>query len=74
MLSDEIKQFFHGDVSSDDATLTKYSRDYSIFKVRPQVVVFPRDVDDVKNLVKFVSQKKQLAKIFPSPDVPLAPT
>jgi FAD/FMN-containing dehydrogenase len=58
MLADEIKEFFHGDVAADDATLTTYSRDYSVFKVRPQVVVFPKDVDDIKNLVKFVSQKK----------------
>jgi FAD/FMN-containing dehydrogenase len=58
MLADEIKQFLHGDVEADDATLTKYSRDYSIFKVRPQVVVFPKDVDDLKALVKFVAQKK----------------
>lgn len=58
MIADEIKQFFHGDVAVDDATLTQYSRDYSLFKVRPQVVVFPKDVDDIKNLVKFVSQKK----------------
>ncbi len=58
MLSDEIKEFLHGDVAADDATLTKYSRDYSVFKVRPQVVVFPKDVDDLKNLVQFVSRKK----------------
>ncbi len=58
MIADEIKQFFHGDVAVDDATLTKYSRDYSLFKVRPQVVVFPKDVDDIKNLVKLVAQKK----------------
>lgn len=58
MIADEIKQFFHGDVAVDDATLTKYSRDYSLFKVRPQVVVFPKDVDDVRALVKFVAQKK----------------
>jgi FAD/FMN-containing dehydrogenase len=58
MIADEIKQFFHGDVAVDDATLTKYSRDYSLFKVRPQVVVFPKDVDDIKALVKFVAQKK----------------
>jgi FAD/FMN-containing dehydrogenase len=58
MIADEIKQFFHGDVAADDATLTKFSRDYSLFKVRPQVVVFPKDVDDIKNLVKFVAQKK----------------
>ena len=58
MLADEIKQFFHGDVAADDATLEKFSRDYSVFKVRPQIVVFPKDVDDLKNLVKFVSKKK----------------
>jgi FAD/FMN-containing dehydrogenase len=58
MLADDIKQFFHGDVAVDDATLTKFSRDYSVFKVRPQVVVFPKDVDDVKALVKLVAQKK----------------
>src|ERR1700691_4039367 len=58
MIADEIKAFFHGDVSTDDATLTTFSRDYSIFKVRPQIVVFPKDVDDLKNLVKFVAQKK----------------
>ena len=58
MIADEIKQFFHGDVAVDDETLTKFSRDYSLFKVRPQVVVFPKDADDIKNLVKFVAQKK----------------
>jgi FAD/FMN-containing dehydrogenase len=58
MIIDEIKKFFHGDVASDDATLTKYSRDYSLFKVRPQIVVFPKDANDVKNLVKFVAKKK----------------
>jgi FAD/FMN-containing dehydrogenase len=58
MLADEIKSFFHGDVATDDASLTAASRDYSVFKVRPQVVVFPKDVDDLKNLVKFVAKKK----------------
>ncbi len=57
-LADEIKQFFHGDVATDDATMAAFSRDYSIFKVRPQVAVFPKDVDDVKALVAFVARKK----------------
>ena len=58
MLADEIRSFFHGDVATDDASLSAASRDYSVFKVRPQVVVFPKDVEDVKNLVKFVEKKK----------------
>jgi FAD/FMN-containing dehydrogenase len=58
MIADEIKKFFRGDVAVDDATLNAFSRDYSVFKVMPEVVVFPKDVDDIKNLVTFVSQKK----------------
>ncbi|MDR3402406.1 MAG: FAD-binding oxidoreductase, partial [Chthoniobacter sp.] len=59
MLADEIRQFLHGDVATDDATIAKYSRDYSVFKVPPRVVVFPKDIDDLKNLVKFVAKKKE---------------
>jgi FAD/FMN-containing dehydrogenase len=58
MLADEIRSFFHGDVATDEAALAAASRDYSVFKVRPQVVVFPKDVEDLKNLVKFVAKKK----------------
>jgi FAD/FMN-containing dehydrogenase len=43
---------------SDEATLGKYSEDYSIFKVKPRVVVFPKDEEDVKVLVKFAAEKK----------------
>jgi len=58
MLADEIRLFFHGDVATDEASLSAASRDYSVFKVRPQVVVFPKDVEDLKNLVKFAEKKK----------------
>jgi FAD/FMN-containing dehydrogenase len=59
MLVDEIKNFFRGDVLNDEKTLNDYSRDYSIFKVKPLAVVFPKDSEDVKNLVKFAISKKQ---------------
>jgi FAD/FMN-containing dehydrogenase len=58
MLTDEIKFFLHGDVAVDDASLEAASRDYSIFKVRPEIIVFPKDVEDLKNLVAFVKKKK----------------
>lgn len=54
----DLKKVLHGDVAMDDATLEKYSRDYSIFKVRPQAVVFPRNAEDVKRLVKFAIKNK----------------
>lgn len=59
MLSTEIKKFFRGDVSTDFATLEKFSEDASIFKIKPEAVVFPKDVQDIKNLVKFVAVKKK---------------
>jgi len=58
-LLDEIKSLIKGDVSSDDETLKLYSHDASLFEVKPQVVVFPKDEEDVKNLVAFVNKHKK---------------
>ena len=58
-LIDEIKSFIKGDVANDIITLDKFSHDASIFEVKPQLVVFPKDSSDVKNLVKFVNKNKQ---------------
>ncbi len=52
----EIQKFFKGDVEDSEETLLKYSHDASIFDVRPKVVVFPKDSQDVQNLVRWVSE------------------
>ncbi len=57
-MKDEIKKIFRGGVEDDEETLMKYSRDASIFEVRPKMVLFPLDSEDVKNLVKWVSENK----------------
>ena len=46
---------------ADDSeeTLAKYSKDASIFEVRPRLVLFPLDSDDVVNLVEWVSENKE---------------
>ncbi len=56
----EIKEFFKGDVLDDTATLSAYSRDASLFEVRPRVVVFPKDSDDIQNLVRYVNEHKSV--------------
>ncbi len=53
-----LKKNFKGDIDFDEATLNIYSHDASLFEVKPQVVVFPKDSADVKALVKFVSEQK----------------
>ncbi|MBI3103460.1 FAD-binding oxidoreductase [Candidatus Daviesbacteria bacterium] len=53
-LKDEIKQLIKGNVLDDDQTLLTYSKDASIFEIKPKLVVFPKDSEDIKSLVKFV--------------------
>ena len=50
---EDLKRGFKGDIADDEETIAKYSRDASIFEVRPKLVVFPKDAEDVKHLVKF---------------------
>ena len=57
-LKEEIKKFFKGDVEDSDESLTKYSRDASLLEVRPELVVFPKDSEDLKSLVKLVDNNK----------------
>src|SRR5271167_358637 len=55
-LTEKLKETLKGDVASDDAALTAASRDASLFRVRPELVVFPKGVEDVKNLVRIVTE------------------
>ena len=57
-MKDEIQKFFKGEVDDSAETLEKYSRDASLLVVRPKIVLFPKDKEDVKNLVKWVSENK----------------
>jgi FAD/FMN-containing dehydrogenase len=48
-----------GDVSTSVEDRATYSRDTSIFQRTPEVVVFPKDADDVAALVKEIAKQKQ---------------
>ena len=58
-LLEELKSQIKGDVSIDSETLTSHSHDASLFEVKPQVVVFPKDDEDVEKLVNFVNKNKK---------------
>lgn len=58
-LEKELRGLLRGEVRSDDETLNVYSQDASIYQVRPQVVVFPQDLEDLKKLVSFAREKKE---------------
>lgn len=58
-LVSELNKIVVGEVKSDSRTLRQYSRDASLFEIQPQVVVFPKNSDDLKRLIKFASAKRK---------------
>ena len=58
-IKNQIQKFFKGDVDDSEETLVKYSHDASLLEVRPKIVLFPKDSEDVKNLVKWVGENKE---------------
>lgn len=58
-LLQQLKTIIKGDVLTDEQTLTEYSHDASLFEVKPQVVVNPKDIADIKALVRYVNENKK---------------
>ena len=54
-----LRKVFKGDIETAETTLGTYSRDASLFEIRPQVVVFPKDSADVQQLVRFAAEAKK---------------
>ena len=66
MFKEEIEKLIKGDVENSLDVLKKYSHDYSVFEVPPEVIVFPKDAEDVKSLVKFVNKKREQGYFYVS--------
>jgi FAD/FMN-containing dehydrogenase len=61
-LSSDIQKFFKGEVEEGQKVLDEYSHDASLFEVKPEVVVFPKDSQDIQKLVSFVSDERKKGK------------
>ncbi len=59
---EELKKKINGEVVVDEESLEQYSGDYSIFKIKPQAIVFPKNAEDVGKLVQFVKANKKKNK------------
>ncbi len=59
MLAEEVKKVVKGEIFNDPATLTKFSHDASIFEVKPELVVAPKDANDIKALVKLATAARE---------------
>lgn len=59
MIKNSLKNIIEGEILDDKQTLKKYSQDYSIFEVQPEVVVFPKNKNDIAKIIKYVSKNKK---------------
>src|SRR3989338_1226802 len=53
-----IPDTFSGDVDNSNRVLEQYSEDTSIFKIRPELVVYPKNVADLHTLIHYVHTRR----------------
>lgn len=53
-----LKESFKGDVDESEEALAKASHDASLLEVKPKIVLFPKDAEDIKAIVHFVRVNK----------------
>ncbi len=58
-LKTEIGKIIKGDIDDSDDTRSLYSHDASLFELKPQMIISPSNVQDIQNIVKFVSEHKK---------------
>ncbi|RYX79213.1 FAD-binding oxidoreductase [bacterium] len=57
-LKAELSKDFKGELDTTDESREFYSHDASLFELKPQIIGFPQDADDIKAAVRFVNQHK----------------
>ena len=55
---EDLRNRIKGEILLDKETLKFYSKDTSLFEVKPSAVVYPKNVLDIENLVNFVNDNK----------------
>ncbi len=58
-LISSLRQNFSGDIEMSADILETYSRDASMFKMMPKMVVFPKNATDIKNLMQWVNAQNE---------------
>ena len=58
-LKPKLQALIKGEIDDSDVTRELYSHDASMFELKPQVVVSPKDVGDIKAIVRFVAENKK---------------
>lgn len=56
-LSEALRDHITGAVNDSPEVLEQYSRDASLYRIKPRAVTYPRSVEDVESLVRFATDE-----------------
>ncbi len=56
---DDLRKNFSGDIDTNEKTLKIYSRDASLFEIKPEIVLFPKNTKDVQTAVRWLNENKK---------------
>lgn len=54
----DLKTKLQGELSTEPTVLEKYHKDASIFEIAPEAVIYPKNQQDIEELVKYVAKAK----------------
>lgn len=57
-LADELRKTVDGEVSSSKKDIDFHSHDASMFELVPELIIYPKNTEDLKKIVKYVSKNK----------------
>ncbi|MFX0087054.1 MAG: hypothetical protein ACFFAU_15455, partial [Candidatus Hodarchaeota archaeon] len=58
IVENTLKEQIKGDVSASEITRYFYSTDASVYRIMPTCVVYPKDKNDVKEVLKFANENQ----------------
>ncbi len=61
-IQSQLEKLLEGDISIDENDLTEKSVDWSLFKIMPNMIVYPKDTRDLQKLVFFVNEFNNTSK------------
>ncbi len=56
MIKEDLEALIEGDVTVDQKDLDVHSKDMSLFTVKPEVVVYPKNTSDISKLVNYATE------------------
>lgn len=57
-LQTELSKVIKGEIDTSDQAREFYSHDASIFELKPELIVFPKDTEDISSVIKFVNENR----------------